>query len=394
MSRVKNLANVDVYIKVLKSNMPTFGAEYQKASLEQVAADYYDFLEELLNKTPRPTKDLLVKACRKVHPEVAQEAVSTWASKILDTICFIRAKAKSSTSMAKVSFKIKGLVRLVKKLKEHDPSTEKFGHSKSQSENSLDDCFIMSEGSKSSSSKATRAEIFAAYGLGNDLGSSKASSTPSTLAIKDREVIEIDPSQDTTAPIALQWFDASENVMKRKLADGTVCNAKMSVGRNGFLMMQFDCETPVETEIPNMMITPVLKRPAASKSKVFKRPAAKKCKKTNPPDDLEDEDGNDDVPGDDDGGDEEEDDGHLAATTAAEVKPKSFFTYSNPYAYPTGSVAIRRKGPESKKEIVSVKFHNLTVDYVKSVMSRLTKHLNDGTVAESEAKQWALDNVH
>ena len=95
------MATIDVYVKVVKNNMPSFGHEYQKASMEAVAADYVDFLAELLERTPRPSKDLLIKSARKVHPEVTPEAINSWASKMIDVISHLRAKAKSSTSMTK-----------------------------------------------------------------------------------------------------------------------------------------------------------------------------------------------------------------------------------------------------------------------------------------------------
>lgn len=72
---------------------------------------------------------------------------------------------------------------------------------------------------------------------------------------------------------------------------------------------------------------------------------------------------------------------------------KTFFAYSNPYAYPSGSVAIRRKGPESKKEVVSIKT-DVPVEHVKSITLKLTKLLNNGEVSEADAKNWARDNVH
>ena len=101
------MATIDVYVKVVKNNMPSFGHEYQKASMEAVAADYVDFLEELLERTPRPSKDLLIKSARKVHPEVTPEAINSWASKMIEVISFLRAKAKSSTSMTKINPKKK-----------------------------------------------------------------------------------------------------------------------------------------------------------------------------------------------------------------------------------------------------------------------------------------------
>jgi len=60
--------------------------------------------------------------------------------------------------------------------------------------------------------------------------------------------------------------------------------------------------------------------------------------------------------------------------------------------YPNGSVAIRRAGPVSNKQVCSI-VSKLPVENVKSIMSRLTKLLNDGKLSEDDAKQWLKDNV-
>jgi len=386
-SRVKNMATLDVYIKVVKNNLPQFGQQYEKTSLDQVAADYVDFLEELLEKTPRPSKDLLIKSCRKVHPEVAPERINSWASKMIDEISHLRAKAKSSTSMTKINPKIKGLVRLMKKQKDTDalPSPD-LAKTKSTSsidvEELLDDTKI-----KSSGSKATRAEIFAAYGVQAE----KPKLPLQLLALQD-VVVEVTDSQDMAQPsgkaaVAMVWFDAAKNCMKRRMKDGTCVSAKMLEGDNGFLLAVFDGEDPMETEVPNMVLVPtVMKKPAARK-----RPAAApkaKCSKEVAVPELENHDELED--GDDD---DDEDEEPAAEIQPAELsKAKVFFRYTNPYVYPNGSVAIRRAGPVSTKQVCSI-VSKLPVDSVKSIMSRLTKLLNDGKLSEDDAKQWLKDNV-
>ena len=380
-SRVKNMATLDVYIKVVKNNLPEFGHQYQKTSLDQVAADYVDFLEELLEKTPRPSKDLLIKSCRKVHPEVAPEAINSWASKMIDTISHLRAQAKSSSSMTKINPKIKGLVKLMKKHKDIDalPSPE-LVKTKSTSPVNVEE--IDDTKGKSLSSKATRSEIFAAYGAQAD--------KPKQLALQD-VVVEITDSQDMAKPsgkaeVAMEWFDAAMNCVKRRMKDGTYVSAKMLEGDNGFLLAVLDGEDPMETEVPNMVLVPkVMKKPAA-----MKRPAAAaktRCSKKAvvPEPEAHDEQ--------EDGDDDDEDEEPAAEIQPAELsKAKVFFRYTNPYVYPNGSVAIRRAGPVSTKQVCSI-VSKLPVDNVKSIMSRLTKLLNDGEVSEDDAKQWLKDNV-
>ena len=379
------MATLDVYIKVVKNNLPQFGQQYQKTALDQVAADYVDFLEELLEKTPRPSKDLLIKSCRKVHPEVAPEAINSWASKMIDTISHLRAKAKSSTSMTKINPKIKGLVKLMKKQKDTDalPSPDL---AKTRSTSSIDVEELDDTKSKSLSSKATRSEIFAAYGVQAE----KAKLPLQLLALQD-VVVEITDSQDMAKPsgkaeVAMEWFDAAMNCMKRRMKDGTYVSAKMLEGDNGFLLAVFDGEDPMETEVPNMVLVPkVMKKPAA-----MKRPAAAaktRCSKkvVVPEPEAHDEQ--------EDGDDDDEDEEPAAEIQPAELsKAKVFFRYTNPYVYPNGSVAIRRAGPVSTKQVCSI-VSKLPVDNVKSIMSRLTKLLNDGEVSEDDAKQWLKDNV-
>jgi hypothetical protein len=387
------MARIDVYVKVVKNIMPSFGHEYQKASMEAVAADYVDFLEELLERTPRPSKDLLIKSARKVHPEVTPEAINSWASKMIDVISHLRAKAKSSTSMTKINPKIKCLVKLLKKIRDSDPSPspEALNSRYPRRNSSTSSLNLVEEevtSGRSLGSHASRAEIFAAYGL------PEKPKKALTLAITD-DVYEVEDSQDTEkvsnvkVGVALQWFDAVQNCMMRRMDDGTMVSAKMLEGDKGFLLAVFDGEAPVETEVPNMVLLPtVFKRPAAKKRPAAASKTKSKKKVAAPaPEEHGDVEADEDE-GDDDEGAEEE----AVAEASSTYHPKVFFRYSNPYVYPSGRVAIRRAGPDSKKEVCGI-LSTLPVDRTKTIMSRLTKLLNDGKLPEADAKNWLIDNV-
>ena len=146
---------------------------------------------------------------------------------------------------------------------------------------------------------------------------------------------EVEDSQDTSkvsqvkAGVVLQRFDAVQNCMKRTMDDGSIVSAKMLEGDKGFLLAVFDGESPVETEVPNMVLLPtVMKRPAAKK-----RPAAAASKTKSkkqivapdpeePADDAEDEDEGD--------GDEKAEE-EAQAEVSELYQTKTFVRYSNPY---------------------------------------------------------------
>jgi len=410
-SRIKNSASIDMYVKVIRSNLPAFGQDYLKPSLDQVAADYYDFLDELLDKTPRPTKDLLFKGCKTVHPEAAAEDINAWANKMLEVLVHLRGKAKTSTSMVRINPKIKLLVKKLKKMKQCDlsPSPEQDRcpgstkgslTSRSSSGVSLDN----DNPSTSLSSKASKHEVYAAYGITN---------VPKMLATDVIEITEsqeeplLESKQTKAGEISLQWYDAAANCLKRKLKDGTQMKAFMSEGKNGFLMATFLDEDPIETEVPNMVLLPtVMKRPSCRKKPAaYKRPS-KKAKTTH--DDGEEEDDrdedaeHDDDDDDDDNAsapveqgaceDEDTEQPHISSHASVVPNSKCFFEYSNPYFYPNGTCAIRRKGSVSTKQVASIKC-NLPKKRLHEIMSKLTKLLNNGEVAEAEIKDWLKANV-
>jgi len=373
--RVKNQADLSQYIKVFKSCMPSWSLKYLNPDPEEVCAQYYDFVDELLDKTPRPVKELMVKACKSVHAEVPLGEISCCMDRLLAVISFLRGKAKSSITGKKLSPKIRALVNKLKKLRTVDPSPSP-EKGKVQSSNPSSSSGYVRPASFTNidgmANESDRASVFAAYGLQPP----KAASTTRPLPLED-QVLEIgsdlSEEQDEKPAVALEWFDSHAACQKRTLSNGKVETAVMSQGSSGFLIAKFPGEAGKQLEVPNIVLLPVvMKKPSAA----MKRPAAAMEKET-APNEFEDVDA--------DAGDDE-----AEAETAEppELPTKVFFKYSNPYKYPNGSFAIRRTGNDSKKQICSVKSSNLSDDEVRAKMQDLTRLLNSGKVAESEAPKW------
>ena len=72
VSRAKNTAELMDYVKALRANIETWHNGFVSLNLDEVAGAYQDFLVDLLNKTARPTKDLLLKAAKSTHKEVPE----------------------------------------------------------------------------------------------------------------------------------------------------------------------------------------------------------------------------------------------------------------------------------------------------------------------------------
>ena len=89
---------------------------------------------------------------------------------------------------------------------------------------------LPSSSSKSNpGTQASRASIFAEYGLGM-CDSSRRTSSTCAVDISDTEA-EQKPS------VEVEWYDAKDSCMKRQLSTGEVVSAKMEAGLSGFLMV-------------------------------------------------------------------------------------------------------------------------------------------------------------
>ena len=369
--RIKNQADLSEYVKVFKSCLSSWTTEYMKADPDEVATFYFDFIDELHCKTPRPCKELLVKACKKVHPEVSDGEINLFGDRMTTVFKHLRVKARTSTSGKKLPKKIMLLVQRMKgcdSIKTHpSPSPEHNPPSSSSGTFEL------------SSSAPSRASIFEMFGL--ELPSAKKT----TLPIED-EVVEIEDSQPVQYEADLEWFDSHEVCLKRQLANGTVQKAVTTKGPNGFLIASFPGESAKQLDVPNLALVPasetIFKKPASKETK--KRPAAA-LTAAHPVAECDGED----VTSDEGACDDDE----VNKGPCKGAPAKVFFQYSAPYRYPNGTFALRRLGSVSKKQVCSAKGKHMPEDEVKRVLTEAQSLLNSGELCEEELKDWLSHKI-
>jgi len=374
-SRIKNLADLDTYVSVVKKCLVTWDYKYLKPDWEDVASAYHDFCLELIGKTCRPSKELLLKAVKKVHAEAGDDALS-FVERMLSVFQQLRAKARTCTSLKKVDVKIRDLVAAAKK------------HMTTHRSPSLSPVHTQGDGSSSSSSKPankcenpSRAQIFQQYGLSADLA--RSGNKPVEIS-SDEDPADLKAHSPATLSIDCEWFDAHELTFKRKYSDGSCVIAATTVRPHGFLMALFPGEKEKETDTPNLALLPTAKKPAAATKKLAedkakKRPAALISKASSASEQDEE--------------DVEEDEEHESPKASEPTVPKAFMKYSKPYRYPSGAYAIRRMSKDDKKQVAQVISATMDETEVYDIILEASNLLNSGELIEEDVKQWLKDRI-
>ena len=365
-SRIKNSADFETYVSVVQKCLLSWDYKYLKPDWEDVAAAYHDFCLELLSKTGRPSKDLLLKAVKKVHTEASDDAVS-FVDRMLSVFQQLRLKARTATSLKKVDVKIRDLVSAAKK----DMSTL------SPSPSPVN---IKGGGSSSSKHYEGRAEIFQQYGLSVDVAKSGSKLVEISSDEDAGNCLQANSPTATKLSIDCEWFDAHELAFKRKYSDGSCVIAATTAGPCGFLMALFPGEEEKETDTPNLALLPIAKKPAAAGKKVAKenakkRPAALISKDSSTSEeDLE----------------ENEPESPKVSKPAGS---KVFMKYSKPYRYPNGAYAIRRMAKDDKKQVAQIFSATMDETEVYNIILEASNLLSSGDLIEQEIKQWLQDRI-
>jgi len=368
-TRAKNSAELQDYVRIVRCGLPTWSQGYLAVSQEEVCEQYQDLLQMLIDRTPRLSGELLNRALRAVHPEAKENDLEVFAKRMNSVYSFLRDKKQQSTSGKKLDKRIRALVEAMRKwtLPRRSPSPDPLAlqSSRTSSCESLKD----QDGTAKSSSLNSRAEIFAAFGVQDPVPLSSA--VGRSAAVKGAIHIS-----DSESEQHMDWYDGSEQCYKRMVADGSIIKASMEKGSQGFLMATFTGEKPRETEVPNLMeearILPVVtrKRPASSSLQVAKKPASQL----------------DEAP-------LETSQEEPSPVEASPVAPRTFFQYSQPYKYPNGSIAIRRLGSVSKKQVGSIVPHNTSPVEAFAICQEASRLLNSGELAEDELRDWLRTRI-
>jgi hypothetical protein len=276
-ARIKNIACVKDIAKVMRAEL-TKGLEHSRFLVadESVIADHYcDFVCSLLEQTPRPIVKGLQAAAVEAFQSDEGEA-KAFASSICHCISFCRIKGKSMTSGAKVSSGVKAIVAKLKSLKDEPaqdlPNTETMG--KRFRKRTLQR-YRSNESADGQPSEppnyvwpSTTQQIQSLYNCSS--GSMDCGHPEEIVSSQDVDLTAEEPTSKKDVGAGIPWLDRKALCMKRVSATGDIISSKMYEGTSGWAMAQFFSEDSFVTEMPNIMLRIVKKRPAAA----IKRPAA------------------------------------------------------------------------------------------------------------------------
>ena len=295
MARAKNSASPADICKILRAELMGLDAgKYLSPKDDDVCQEYAGLIVSLLKATPRLNTGLLKIACVQAF-QVSESEAHMFSSKIIQCVSYCRNKAKSFTTGSKTAHGVKLIVKTLNSFKtpcvELTASLKKRALSRMHSDESKSSnkrvkpidgnstCKIAG-----SSSRASQSEICAIYGLKEKVSlplmeddfvcvSDDASSVPSQVS--PQKVQEIHDSPKKTNSNAV-WLNSESCCLQRLSLGGVIHSAKMEQGKDGFCDAFFDEESPIKTEMPNLTLyikQEALKRPAAAKKKVMKKPS-------------------------------------------------------------------------------------------------------------------------
>ena len=351
MARCKNSANALEVARALRGCSKT-GPSRQvltQVSIEHVIEGMPALLCEIVSTTPRPIKKILAEASADAW-DYDHSTADLFAVRVISAIHHCRVKAKQCTSMKKLPAAVAAVAQALKRasLKAASPtkgSDSQEAASPTKRRDSQEAAsptkgkFVMSIVAKRSLSdrggpvlpaRDDAAALRQRYGLPPVPDVLEVVSSQETIC-SDAGVLcdrlseihvrdEAPSSSDRPAPRKqVQYFDSRALTMVRTTESGKI-TAKMIMGANGFAQAVFEGEEPIDTECPNVLLSPVMKRPAG----VMKRPAAERKVSSMPMDVfLEEEELNEQADG------SEDSDGVGEESAGARRVPAMLTTMSN-----------------------------------------------------------------
>lgn len=350
--------------KVLRAELPK-GLQpdsYLNADPSETCDSLHGLLISLLRLTPRVNKTILQSAVTSAFPKQASEAAS-FALHVTAAISYCRQVEKSTSTGKKLSDGVKKVVKWLARNKAskglpQPPSSwgglgkqaerqqemqqkqqsppprssiaqrlRRRALEKQRSEASSPGAKAQSpeppsppspkraKQTPASSSTATRAEVFALYGLSTQQTKAKACKLP-----VDSDVLSIasSPEAPKGQQVQLEFVDSSKAALVRIMQDGSKVEAEMfPCVETGFLKAKFPGESKlIETEIPNLMKVKTLQKKPAASQKPGKGQKRKRNQKSKKPKHEEEED--EEAEHEESGEDEEAEDAEEDAGAAAE----------------------------------------------------------------------------
>ena len=268
MKRVRNLAEVDDLVKIIRGNSINVDLHRAMGSVEHVAQNYKSFFADCIQVTPRLSRQQLTQALSLVHPTSCKTEVSQFAGSLVLAFGHIRQKGNVVTSGVRTDPVVMELSHM---LQQRKPT---LGSSlKALARTRMQASPVKTMRSRSSSSQA----LLPIKKQKHPMQWSSDEECDWELPQPKHEVEEIMSSQEVKRSSGsrdlvpndpyIEFLDMKACKLVRRYGDKLV-EATMKPGDDGFAIAWFGDESIV-TEMPNLMLEPV----------VFKRPAAKQVKK-------------------------------------------------------------------------------------------------------------------
>jgi len=260
MSRASNTASVSEVAKLIRLNMREVGEDYSNIDVEVVINAYKPFLLDLVRTTPRPSKTLLVQALS-IAGFPKHVAGNFWAQRMVDCVSYVKTKAKSMTSGVKLSEGVKDILQALR------DSDQKLGGPPSLTLPIASPPRSSSSLLTSSTAKFDNILFQSPPPKKTDIEKLYCGIKPDSPAI----TAEILVVEDSPKERGIQMVDNELCAVVRLLPDGTKIQAAMREGPEGFALAKFE-SAEFETEIPNILMIPALKKrpaPASPRSLLF-----------------------------------------------------------------------------------------------------------------------------
>ena len=101
MKRVRNVAEVDDLVKIIRGNNVSVDLPRAMGSVEHVAQNYKSFFVDCIQVTPRLSKQQLTQALCSVHPTISKSEVSQFAGSLVLAFSHIRQKTHAISTGAR-----------------------------------------------------------------------------------------------------------------------------------------------------------------------------------------------------------------------------------------------------------------------------------------------------
>ena len=333
--RRKNTAIVEDIVKVLRGSLPLGlkDKRYYEADPDKIAEHYETVMVDLLYVTARPQGTMLKEAAAQAWQETSVSEAAMWSNRICEAYSHCSNKLKNMVSGQKLPAATKRIALVIQKVRDQSIGESlraralRIQLSPLQQPKATPGLKLKAQAASPQAAPKRKSvcdleaiarlhggEYKAAH---DDAYGDDVFSAPPSQEDEEAEAVYVPASQDEVTldkicaqdEVVLQNLDTARLVLTRMYASGLEKDAEMRPGPQGFCIASFGSDSEdIETEMPNLMLQSVMRKPAATE-KTLKRPAAAA--------DAEDGDAEDGDAG------AEEEDGDTGAEDAVPAVPRT-----------------------------------------------------------------------